>query len=221
MRNIKSAIPSITIEDIVDSMPKGNNYPWITRNPEQITEIIIHHFASEASLLANANYHINGRGWRALGYHVVIDKTRILQTNDLLHQTTHCAGHNEKSIGISIRGDLSKREMTPTERELLYAAIITVKGLFPNAVVIGHNEATGKTSCPCTSMKKIREGVATLELSQALEGTPNDLLAKAVAVSARVEDLRKIAYDPKHKYNAEGLKKMNRIHDILVEEGIL
>lgn len=166
MRHIK-LLPSLEgsvppILDVVDTMPKGKLYPWPSRSLAQIDTIVIHHFASEASLLANANYHINGRGWRGLGYHIVIDNGKILQTNDLSHTTNHTTGYNERSIGISIRGDLSKRPLTDLERRLLYAAIVTLKSLFPRAVVKAHNECAA-TSCPCTSITKIREDVFSLE----------------------------------------------------------
>lgn len=150
------------MRDIVNEMPKGKSYPWPARSLERIDTIVIHHFASEASLINNANYHINGRGWRGLGYHIVIDNGESKQTNDLSHITNHCSGYNERGIGVSVRGDLSKRPLTELERNLLYATIITLKTLFPKAVVKGHNELT-PTTCPCTSMIKIREDVFALE----------------------------------------------------------
>lgn len=227
MRNIKllAALQGYVpeIEDVVDAMPKGKSYPWSMRNPDDINCIIIHHFASEASLMSNANFHINGRGWKSLGYHVVIDNGKIKQTNNLLHRTNHCSGYNERSIGVSIRGDLSKRALTDDERKLLYAAIVTLKNLFPKAVVRAHNECT-KTSCPCTSIDTIRDGVSALENKLELElELGNNLqgqLLNAAALETRVKDLYGKAIAP-GKYQEEAIKKLSRVADIMRSEGLL
>lgn len=186
---------NLEIVDIVDQLPKGAAYPWETRDYDDIDTIVIHHFASEAPLINQANFHINGRGWRALGYHVVIDRSRILQTNDLLHLTNHTSGYNHRAIGISVLGDLSKRDMTPLERELLYAAIVTVKSLFPKAVVKAHNECS-KTSCPCTSILRIRADITALEFDLAHANTPNAQIADIVKAQARLSDIYKTATNP-------------------------
>lgn len=165
MRNISfhqhfTDLPPIV--DTVDAMPKGKLYPWPIRSATQIDTIVVHHMASEAPLVNQANYHINGRGWRGIGYHIVIDIDKVLQVNDLMHITNHCTNYNTRGIGVSIRGDLSKRPLTSLERKLLNATLVTLKALFPKAAIKAHRELSA-TSCPCTDINFIREDVFTLE----------------------------------------------------------
>lgn len=166
MRNLQlhpyfqSSLPAIV--DAVDSMPKGKLYPWPVRSPEQIDTIVVHHFAAETPVINNALFHINNRGWRGIGYHIVIDRDHVLQVNDLMHITNHCTNYNTRGIGVSIRGDLSKRALTDIERKLLNATLVTLKALFPKAEIKAHRELSA-TSCPCTDVNLIRSDVFALE----------------------------------------------------------
>lgn len=150
------------IVDAIDAMPKGKLYPWPVRSMEQVDTIVVHHMASEAPLINQANYHINGRGWRGIGYHIVIDNNVVKQVNELSHITNHCTNYNTRGIGVSIRGDLSKRTLTDIERKLLNATLVTLKALFPKAEIKAHRELSA-TSCPCTDINLIREDVFSLE----------------------------------------------------------
>jgi hypothetical protein len=211
MRNIKvtKALPYNVpeIEDITDQLPKHRSYTWETmptrtvngkpisglRRYEDINTIVIHHTASEAPLVNQANYHINAHGWPGLSYHIAISNGRIYQCNDLLAFTYHVANNNSYTIGIAVNGDLSKREMTSLERELLYAAILTVKGLFPIKQILGHNELNN-TSCPNASMNRIREDIKTLEVK----------IERAKSVQARRERATSVLNQVQYMYGLIG-----------------
>lgn len=166
MRNITAILGlpfNFPIEDITDQLPKHPTKTYALRNIEDIDTITVHHFASEAPLINQAAYHVNGHDWPGIGYHMVISDGRLLQTNNLLAESYHSSGHNHHSVAISIRGDLSKRPLTSLERDLLYMGILTLKHYLPHVqYIVGHNEQ-GKTSCPCISMNEVRENIATLE----------------------------------------------------------
>jgi hypothetical protein len=183
MRNL-SLIPSLSdklppIEDITDQLPRkqtweempkkliingvwdGETYHTGFRDPEDIDTLIIHHTAEDAPIENHAKYH--SRKWGAgIAYHLIIDKGRIYQVNDLRSFTFHVGGHNTYTVGITINADLSKREMTSQERELLYGAILTVKSVLPIKYILGHNQLN-KTACPATSMNQIRADIEKLE----------------------------------------------------------
>jgi hypothetical protein len=136
-----------------------------------VDTIIVHHFASEASLENNANYYKNSTDEPSLPYHVVVDTDRLLQINDLMSMTFHCGANNTHTISISIRGDLSKRQITQRERELLYIGILSIKSAVPTIKYIkGHNELNN-TSCPCISMDQVREDIKNLEMSLKADDT--------------------------------------------------
>lgn len=133
------------------------------RNPEDIDTIAIHHSGSpEGTLISHAKYHASQWG-AGISYHMSIEDGVIKQTNDLRSFTFHVAGNNTYTVGIEINRDLSKSDLTDRERQLLYAAILTVKSMLPIKQILGHNELN-KTACPCTSMSRIRDDVAKLEL---------------------------------------------------------
>lgn len=211
LRNI-TLIPTMPysvppIEDITDRLPKrgswetmkgkkytikntwdGKTYHTGFRKPEEIDTIVIHHSGPpEGTLESHASYH--AKKWGAgISYHVVIDQGRIKQVNDLLSFTYHAAGHNTYTVAIMVNRDLSKGDLTSQERELLYAAILTVKSILPIKFIKGHNELC-PTACPCTSLNKIREDVAALEHRMTYKDTDADKVARATAVFARISDL--------------------------------
>lgn len=216
------------IIDITDRLPKHKIKQWPKRSAAQIQRIIVHHMASEAPLINQANYHINHHGWPGLAYHLVIVKGQVYQTNDLISRTSHAMGANDIGIGIAVLGDLSKRDMTLEERNALYAAILTVRELFPHAIIQGHNEASKElanhsTSCPCTNMDRIRKEVLKVEnekLNSELDNTPNATMTRIYAAKGRLDDLYKLA-TTQGQYQAEAQRKMTQIADMMVQSGIL
>lgn len=184
MRNLM-VIPNIPYEvpqiiDITDSLPKRGSWETIKkkytvkghwdgvtyhtgfRKPEDIDTIVIHHSGSpEGTLESHARYHASKWG-AGLSYHVAIDGGLIKQTNNLLSFTYHAANHNTYTVAIMVNRDLSKKDLTDRERELLYAAILSVKAVLPIKYIKGHNELC-PTACPCTSMNRIRKDIMDLE----------------------------------------------------------
>ena len=207
------------IEDITDHIPKHASKRWGMRNKDEIDSIVIHHAASESPLVNQAKYHVNSHGWPGIGYHLMVSQGRIFQVNDLLAESAHCKGHNDHSIGICILGDLSKRSITPLESELLTAAIVTVKSLLDIKEVVGHNQWV-RTACPCTSVAKIKEDVATMELKLSLTDTPDDRVVKAFAVKTRLDAIYNTAITA-NKFQPEAQRKIDMMHDWMIAEGIL
>jgi N-acetylmuramoyl-L-alanine amidase. len=207
--NLPFTVPSI--EDITDKLPRkatwetlkkkwtvkgvwdGRTYCVGLRTTDQIDTIIVHHSGSpEGTLASHATYHASKWG-AGIAYHVAIDKGRIYQTNDLLSMTYHAANNNTYTVGIVVNRDLTKADLTDEERQLLYAAILSVKSAIPTIkYILGHNEVCA-TQCPATSMKRIREDIAELELHIAehqtyTESIPANMV-EAFAVGKRTEAL--------------------------------
>lgn len=168
------------IINIADSLVWHKTAKWEQRTTDTIKRIVIHHTASESPLWNQSSYHVNSHQWRGLSYHLIISGGRINQVNSLEDVTFHAAANNYDTVAICIHGDLSKREMTSQERELLYAAILTVKSVCNIEQIIGHGEVNA-TSCPCTSVNQIREDVQKLE--QQIEYLKSEEHAKATAFS--------------------------------------
>lgn len=219
------------IVDITDKLPKNPNKVWPTRPQSQITRIVVHHMASEAPLRNQSLYHINHHGWAGIAYHLCVDGDQLYQTNDILSRTSHAMGANDIGVGISVRADLSKRNMTDSERSALYAGILMLRALFPAAIIQGHNEASlelanHKTSCPCTSMDRIRKDIANMEqpttpeLTEVLDNTANAKLAQVYAAYSRFSDLYNVA-KVAGPYQDEAIRKIVLVSDMMVSANIL
>lgn len=151
------------VENIIDTLPNHPSKVFPQRSMESVDTWILHHTASEAPLINQAKYHVYNRNWARIGYSImIVDGSRIVQTNYLDVEAVHCAGWNHRSIGVCVLGDLSKRQLTPRERELLLAVFVSLNAMYPDREIRGHNECK-PTSCPVISTQKIREDVMTLE----------------------------------------------------------
>lgn len=192
LRNITTVegLPySVIIKDITDELPKKQSWETLPnkqnivrgvwdgtyhkglRNPEDVDTIVVHHSGPpEGTLVSHANYH--AKQWGAgISYHIAIDEGMIKQLNDLLSFTFHVSGNNTYTVGIMVNADLSQRELTSRERELLYAAILSVKAVLQIKHILGHNELN-PTACPCTSMNQIRADIESLEQQMARMKSP-------------------------------------------------
>ncbi|UVI31226.1 peptidoglycan recognition protein family protein [Paenibacillus spongiae] len=171
-----------------------------------IKRIVVHHMASEAPLRNQALYHVNSHHWPGIAYKLCVSDGVLYQTNDLLSYTTHAKGANTDSIGIAVKADLSKRPMTETERQLLYAGILTLLEIWPNAAIVGHNEVSA-TSCPCTDMKVIRSDIELLKKKIAEQedyaGSVSAECVRCYAIKERVNELGSRLKDPKWGEAAE------------------
>ena len=225
------------IEDITDELPKKQSWDTLPkkqniikgkwdgtyhiglRKPEDIDTIVVHHSGSpEGTLQAHAGSH--SRNWGAgIGYHISIDNGRIYQVNDLLTFSFHVGDHNTYTVGIEVNRDISKRELTSQERELLYAAILTVKSLLPIKHILGHNELN-KTACPCTSMNRIREDIAKLEMGMQRNNTKAARLERAYSVANQSTYMYDLAKG--NDGNAEwAMNWLDEVYDIMKERGLL
>ncbi len=124
-----------------------------------IKEIIIHCSATregqDISVDTIRKWHVEGRGWSDIGYHLYIDiNGEIHGGRDIAKIGAHCKGHNRNSIGICYAGGVEADGKTPKDtrldcqKEALTAVIRTLKAMYPEAVVHGHRDFSNK-ACPC------------------------------------------------------------------------
>lgn len=138
-----------------------NKPPWPKRAEKDIKYLVVHHSASTGTLESENRYHTQNNNWYKLSYHFSIDRGHIYQINDILDITAHAMGANTNGIGICVNWDLRKRGLTSFEQNSLNGILLTLKGMFPNAEIVGHNEISKRlaghiTECPVIDMKKVR-----------------------------------------------------------------
>jgi N-acetylmuramoyl-L-alanine amidase len=123
-----------------------------------INEIIIHCAATEEGRNFTVEdirrWHVQGNGWKDIGYHYVIYLDGSVHPGRPLDQAgAHTTGHNANSIGICYIGGLDlwgkpKNTMTPFQIDAMLKLVNFLQWMYPKAKVYGHNEFANK-DCPC------------------------------------------------------------------------
>lgn len=138
---------------------------WIPRGgiSKRWDSIVIHHSASDRSTPQGMrDWHVNGRGWVALGYHFVIGNgvgygDGKIYVGERWHKQMHGAHcktpgnhYNNHGIGICLIGDLQKHR--PTRRQLAalnrLLSFLASKSHISRSRILTHGGVTGKTECP-------------------------------------------------------------------------
>jgi N-acetylmuramoyl-L-alanine amidase len=132
------------------------------RELDQIDTLILHCSATPAHMDIGAKtidkWH-KQRGWRGIGYHIVIRRDGCIEYGRPLHtKGAHARGHNAKSIGLVWIGGVDEDGKPEDNRTLaqLKAMEREVKhliGAFSGLNVIGHNEVS-KKACPCFDVQE-------------------------------------------------------------------
>lgn len=170
MRNVQP-IPTLPFSvnpwiDITDQLPSRPNDPEPRRTINKITHLAIHHSGVEGGTPQGyADYHVNILKWYHIGYHIVIAAAQTNQTNDFFTKSYHTSSNNDYTVGISVSGDFTKRNLTEVERKNLYAAILTCMSIFNIKIenVLGHDEFPSQnTACPGFDMHLVRDDVRGL-----------------------------------------------------------
>jgi len=130
----------------------------------QVERIIVHHAAipaGEATLERIRREHVEGRGWRDIGYHFVVELGpggvwRVRAGRPTWAEGAHCraSGMNRRSLGVCLAGYWSPGHDGAPPPEAwrllvsLLAALCHDRGLVA-ANILGHREVPGaKTECP-------------------------------------------------------------------------
>lgn len=135
----------------------------------KLNEIIIHCSATEEgrdfTVEDIRRWHVQGNGWRDIGYHFVIYRDGTIHIGRPLEQVgAHTSGHNAYSIGICYVGGVAadrktpKDTRTPQQREALVTLVRILKQAYGISKVSGHREYANK-ACPSFDVQKWRKEV--------------------------------------------------------------
>lgn len=159
---------------------------WIPRGgiSKRWDSIVVHHSASDRSTPQGMrDWHVNGRGWVALGYHFVIGngigygdgKVYVGERWRKQMHGAHCKTpgnhYNNHGIGICLIGDLQSHRPTPRQIDALSRLIsfLMSKTHIPRSRIFTHGGITGKTECPGRyfSLRPVLQKLTTRRLSAA------------------------------------------------------
>jgi len=111
--------------------------------------IILHHTAAtQGTVQAIHNYHINGRGWKGIGYNFYVRKDgSIYQGRPEWAVGAHATGYNDKSIGVCAEGNFEAEKMPEAQKQAIIELMRELKQKYPNAQIKRHKDFAA-TSCP-------------------------------------------------------------------------
>ena len=129
----------------------------------KIDKIIIHCSATpegkDFTVQQIRQWHVQGNGWRDIGYHFVIYRDGSIHKGRPIEQVgAHTTGHNAHSIGICYIGGMRADNKTPkdtrteAQRLALIKLVRELKASYPSATIHGHNEFANK-ACPSFIVK--------------------------------------------------------------------
>ena len=135
----------------------------------KITLIIIHCSATpegrSLDFEACRYEHIHHRHFRDIGYHFYITRGgEIHRGREIERVGAHCKNHNSHSIGICYEGGLSADSKPMDTRTLeqkgaLLALLRELRGVFPEALIVGHHDLNPVKACPCFDAVREFKGV--------------------------------------------------------------
>ena len=157
-----SALEIIDLQDQLPWNPRKPRWP-LQRDIATIDKVILHQELGNGDARAVNEYHRRsdprgpayGRDWPRIAYHYVVEADGTIElVNDLADVTWHCAGQNNRSIGIMLVGDFAGPghpggEPTDEQERAFFALaehLMETLGLGPEAFA-GHC-AFGKAACP-------------------------------------------------------------------------
>ena len=122
---------------------------------ENVTHIILHCSATpegRQNTAADIDRWHKAKGWRKIGYHYVVEHTKICRGRALNETGAHAKGNNRDTWGVCYIGGTDvdgnpKDTRTKGQDALLTNLLIHLKAMAPNAKIIGHNEVSTK-ACP-------------------------------------------------------------------------
>lgn len=124
-----------------------------------ITLIIIHCSATpegrNLDFEACRKDHIRNRGFKDIGYHFYITRDGTVHEGRPLEQVgAHCRDHNRHSVGVCYEGGLTAEGIpddtrTPAQKASLRALLVRLRGLYPEALIVGHHALNPMKTCPC------------------------------------------------------------------------
>ena len=111
--------------------------------------IILHHTAAtQGTVQAIHNYHMNGRGWKGIGYNFYVRKDgKIYQGRPEWAVGAHATGYNDKSIGVCAEGNFEAEKMPEAQKKAIIELVRDLKQKYPNAQIKRHKDFAA-TSCP-------------------------------------------------------------------------
>ena len=146
-------------EDLKELLPEEEYMP------RSIQYIVVHCSATRVNIPFTEEQLLHchlERGFKGIGYHFYVTKDGVLHhTRPMSEVGAHALGFNLHSLAICYEGGLNEEgkpadTRTPQQRETLLRMLCELKGLFPQAQIVGHYQLSANIhkACPCFDAQK-------------------------------------------------------------------
>ena len=112
--------------------------------------IALHHAEAVTCTARQIDEWHKSNGWSGIGYHFFVRKNgEVYEGRPLWALGAHVQGKNDASVGICAEGDYHNKDkvMPEAQKKAIKELIAYLKGMYPNAEVVGHGEI-GESNCP-------------------------------------------------------------------------
>ncbi len=127
-----------------------NNFKWNGTLSKRSSNkyIVLHHRAGSGDAESIHKQHVN-QGWVGIGYHFYVRRDGgIYRGRPIDVIGAHAVGYNDVSVSVCFEGNFEKdKEMSSAQIKSGQEIVSYLKGLYPNASVVGHKDL-GQTACP-------------------------------------------------------------------------
>lgn len=135
----------------------------MNRHTMEIDRLVVHHSASPLSTTVGdiEKWHVDERGWDAIGYHWVITRLGFLEpTRPIIYQGAHARGFNDGSLGVCLVGNNTEEANCWTELqvEALAELWLALRTAIPDLEVHGHRDLASGTECPGVDIRPMLLG---------------------------------------------------------------
>lgn len=174
------------LEDIVDDLPTHATLRYATRSLADISQIVIHHTATSASVTPRrlAQYQVQQQERAGIIYHFVVAADGIIyQTNRLETVSLHAYSKSESSIGICFPGNFTNSIPPAVQLEAggrLCAWLVSALRL-PTSAIVGLSELASTQSPGKQWLSGARWKDELLEQVEAALETTRDSQAALIA----------------------------------------
>lgn len=137
------------VHDLRGELPIHSTKVYPERDIEDIRGIVFHHTATKGQTLRGiADFHVNGRGWPAIAYHIAIGYDgQVYLLHDFTTASYHTSGYNRGNIGIVLVGNYQERELPLEMKKSILMVLEWVESEVEVQHIWLHNDAKA-TACP-------------------------------------------------------------------------
>lgn len=166
LKELLSAEFGVDFEDISGALPKHASLRYTQRALPDVEFVVLHHTEAMRVLTWTfvAAYHVNGRGWPGIAYHIGVREAggrcvvNLLNSPEIRSYHAHTEGNNH-GLAVCVAGKFDVDTPSAVERDTLQRVVAVARRWATwrqSLPVLGHGDVPGnQTDCPGANLKAL------------------------------------------------------------------